>query len=106
SSGGPSANFPVSTSGLTASFTDTSTDSGGTINAYSWDFGDGSTSTTKSPTHTYTTGGSYTVTEKVTDSVSKTSTHSTTVSVSSGTGGTVERLTNGGSESSATPRTL
>jgi subtilase family serine protease len=105
SSGGPVANFSVSTSGLTATFTDSSTDTGGTINAYSWNFGDGSTSTTKSPTHTYAASGTYTVTETVTDSVSKSNTKTASVSVSSG-GGTVERLTNGAFEVSASPWAL
>ncbi|AXT59313.1 PKD domain-containing protein [Aquimarina sp. AD10] len=31
------------------------------VNSYLWDFGDGTTSTEQSPTHTYTTNGSYTV---------------------------------------------
>ncbi len=43
---------------LTVSFTNTSA----FANAYIWDFGDGSTSTALSPTHTYTTSGEYTVT--------------------------------------------
>lgn len=42
---------------ITTSFTNTST-AGAT---YAWDFGDGGTSTTTNPTHTYTTSGSYTV---------------------------------------------
>jgi PKD repeat protein len=34
---------------------------------YAWDFGDGTTSTEKNPTHTYTMAGNYTITLKVTD---------------------------------------
>ncbi|MBO7942728.1 PKD domain-containing protein, partial [Streptomyces sp. S9] len=41
----PVANFSSSASGLTVSFTDSSTDSDGTIASRSWDFGDGTTST-------------------------------------------------------------
>src|SRR2546430_14145041 len=39
--GTPTANFTYSASGLTVSFTDTSTDSGGTIGSHAWNFGDG-----------------------------------------------------------------
>ena len=91
SSGGtPAANFSYTTSGLTATFTDGSTDSGGTLGAHTWSFGDGATSTATSPNHTYGTGGTFSVSETVTDSVSgKTSmvTHSVTVTApSSGSG--------------------
>lgn len=48
----------VDTAGLTATFTNTSA---GTA-TYAWDFGDGNTSTTTSPVHTYAMGGFYTVT--------------------------------------------
>lgn len=51
----------------TISFTDTSTDSDGTIVSWSWDFGDSSTSTLQNPTHQYTTAATYTVTLTVTD---------------------------------------
>ena len=48
---------------LTVGFTDAST---GAITSYLWTFGDGSTSTEQSPSHTYTKAGSYTVKFKVT----------------------------------------
>jgi hypothetical protein len=48
---------------LTVSCRDTSN---GRIGQRSWDFGDKGTSTTKNPTHTYATAGSYTVTLLVT----------------------------------------
>ena len=89
--GTPTANFSFTTSGLTATFTDSSTDSGGTIGSYSWTFGDGGTSTTKSPSHTYAAAGTYSVTETVKDSVNgatSSKTSSVTVSASS-CGGTV-----------------
>jgi serine protease len=63
----PNASFVYTTSGLTASFTDLSTDPNGTIAAWSWDFGDGSTSTVQYPTHTYAAAGTYIVTLTVTD---------------------------------------
>ena len=64
----PTANFPVpSCSALTCNFTSTSSDPDGTIASYSWNFGDGATSTLQNPSHTYAAGGSYTVTLTVTD---------------------------------------
>ena len=56
----PVANFSVATSGLTATFTDSSTDSDGTIAARSWNFGDGTTSTATNPSKTYAAAGTYT----------------------------------------------
>ncbi len=44
---------------LTVQFTDQST---GDITSYSWDFGDGNTSTAQNPQHTYNNPGTYTVT--------------------------------------------
>jgi len=49
-------------------FTDLSTTPVGTIVSWDWDFGDGATSTVKSPGHTYSNTGFYTVTLKVTSS--------------------------------------
>ena len=79
---GPTANFTDTVSGLTVSFVDTSTDTGGTITSRSWNFGDSSTSTAQNPTHTYAASGSYNVTETVTDSNAKTASHSASVAVS------------------------
>lgn len=53
----PAAGFTF-TGSITVDFTDAST---GTISSYSWDFGDGNTSTQTSPSHTYTTDGNYIV---------------------------------------------
>jgi PKD repeat protein len=68
---------------LTVSFTDTSTDDG-TINAWSWDFGDGGTSSLPNPSHTFTAVGDYTVSLTVTDSLelSSANTATTTINVS------------------------
>lgn len=49
---------------LTVQFTDTTTfmdPSSATIKTWLWNFGDGTTSTSQNPTHTYTTAGKYTV---------------------------------------------
>jgi serine protease len=63
----PNASFTFSTSGLTATFTDTSTDSDGTIASRGWSFGDGTTGSGSPVSHTYVAGGTYTVTLTVTD---------------------------------------
>lgn len=82
----PVANFianPTSgTAPLSVTFTDSSS---GSIASWSWNFGDGATSTTQSPSHTYATVGSYTVKLTVTDSKGVTSVKSSTVNVTAGT---------------------
>ncbi len=51
-----------------AKFFDNSTDEDSNIVSYEWDFGDGSSSTDKNPTHNYEQEGEYTVRLTVTDS--------------------------------------
>jgi PKD repeat protein len=87
----PVANFTYTTSGLTATFTDSSTDAQNNITSRSWNFGDGTTSTSTNPTKTYSAAGTYTVTETVTDAggLSSTKTASVTVSSAPSCGGTV-----------------
>jgi PKD repeat protein len=63
----PIANFSASTSGLTATFSDSSTDADGSIVARSWAFGDGATSTATNPSRSYAAAGTYSVTLTVTD---------------------------------------
>jgi|GEM_PF-6074600 len=48
-------------------FTDASYDPDGTITMWFWNFGDGNTSTSRNPTHTYAQTGQYTITLQVTD---------------------------------------
>jgi PKD repeat protein len=81
----PKASFNYSCSGLTCSFTDTSTDSDGQIASRSWVFGDGATSTATNPSRTYGASGTYTVALTVTDDKGATGTTSQTVTVSSST---------------------
>lgn len=54
-----------------------SSDSDGTIVAYDWDFGDGSTGTGVSPSHTYASDGTFAVTLMVTDDDGATGTDTT-----------------------------
>ncbi|QTD48381.1 pre-peptidase C-terminal domain-containing protein [Sulfidibacter corallicola] len=91
----PSAGFTSATSGLTASFTDTSSDSDGTIASRSWNFGDGGTSSATNPNHTYASAGTYTVTLTVTDDDGASDTHSASVTVTDGGGGGGDELQNG-----------
>ncbi|WP_207653475.1 PKD domain-containing protein, partial [Faecalibacterium prausnitzii] len=75
----PVANFTSTTSGLTATFTDSSPDSDGSIASRSWNFGDGSTSTATNPSKTYAAAGTYTVTLTVTDNGGASNTKTATV---------------------------
>jgi type II secretory pathway pseudopilin PulG len=66
----PTVGCPTSSaSGLTMTFAAVASDSDGTITRIDWDFGDGTvvTSGGSSPTHTYPSGGTYTVTNTVYD---------------------------------------
>ena len=62
----PVASFTSNTTFLQAAFTDGS--AGTNISSWMWDFGDGNTSTMQNPTHTYASGGTYTVCLTVIDS--------------------------------------
>ena len=53
--------FANACEGMPAAFDDISTVAGGTITGWSWDFGDGSTSTIEDPSHTFATAGTYNV---------------------------------------------
>jgi photosystem II stability/assembly factor-like uncharacterized protein len=63
----PAASFSFLTTGLSVSLTDTSSDADGTVTGWSWDFGDGTTSTERHPTHLYSSAGTYHVNLTVTD---------------------------------------
>jgi PKD repeat protein len=83
----PVASFQVSKTLLHCQFTDTSTDSDGSVTAWDWDFGDLSVhNTSQNPAHNYVSAGTYTVVLVVTDNLGATSTvsHNVTV-VSAGT---------------------
>ena len=87
----PTANYSFTVSGLSAAFTDSSSDSDGSIASRSWNFGDGTTSTATNPSKTYAAAGTYTVTLTVTDNGGLT--NATSKSVTVGTSDTV--LVNG-----------
>ena len=62
---GPVAQFIATPStgakNLVVQFVDQSTPGTGVINAWTWNFGDGESSTAQNPVHTYTSAGTYTV---------------------------------------------
>jgi PKD repeat protein len=77
----PTASFTtaaVASPPLTVQFTDAST---GSPTAWSWDFGDGTTATTRNPAHTYAAAGDYTVTLVASNSAGPSSPVSRTVTV-------------------------
>jgi serine protease len=60
----------------TVAFTDASIDPDGQVVAWSWNFGDNTTtSSERNPTHTFPGPGSYNVTLTVTDNTGQTDTH-------------------------------
>lgn len=63
----PTAKFAWSVSGLQATLTDSSNANGGSITTVYWTFGDGTSNSSPSPTHTYATPGSYNVTLQIQD---------------------------------------
>lgn len=92
--------------GSPISFSSTgSTDPDGTIASYSWVFGDGGTSTSQNPTHTYASSGSFTATLTVTDNSGGQATDQATVTVTGGGGGNQPPVANAGGPYSGTPGT-
>lgn len=77
----PTANFSFTTNGLVASFTDSSTDSDGSIASRSWNFGDGTSSTAANPSKTYSAAGTYSVVLTVTDNQGATASRTQSVTV-------------------------
>ncbi|MFN8255823.1 MAG: PKD domain-containing protein [Bacteroidales bacterium] len=72
-----------------------STDNDGTIVNYLWNFGDGSTSSSANPSHTFATEGTYSVSLTVTDDDGATDVDQTTATISSGSGGQTTVLLEG-----------
>jgi serine protease len=79
----PVAAFTVACSGLTCTFNaSASSDPDGTITAYAWTFGDGSTGSGVTASRTYAAAGTYTVVLTVTDNEGAIGTASDSVTVS------------------------
>ncbi|MEM7674853.1 MAG: PKD domain-containing protein, partial [Myxococcota bacterium] len=78
----PIASFTDSCTDLTCSFDGSgSTDPDGTIVAFAWDFGDGTTASGATPSKTYASAGSFDVTLTVTDDDGATDSETRTVTV-------------------------
>jgi PKD repeat protein len=75
----PVAAFTSSVANLVVSFDGSSSTDDGLIASYAWDFGDGATSSSVNPSHTYATVGPFTVTLTVTDNGGLTNSISKTV---------------------------
>ncbi|AOT07642.1 PKD domain-containing protein [Pseudoalteromonas luteoviolacea] len=85
----PVANFSFTKSALSVAFTDTSFDDKGVV-SYDWQFGDGTTSQLKNPTHSYGAAGTYSVSLTVKDAEGLQSTKTQQVTVSVGGGCAVD----------------
>jgi subtilisin family serine protease len=81
----PEVSFTYEAEGLSANFSDTSTDRNDDIVSWQWSFGDGATSSEQNPTHTFAETGSYEVTLLVTDAEGLSSSETMTVNVSTTT---------------------
>ena len=82
----PTADFTYTTSGLTANFTSTSSDSDGIIVSWNWNFGAKPGSTAQNPSRTFPASGTYSVRLTVTDDDGATASVTKSVTVSSGGG--------------------
>ncbi|HEU4407934.1 MAG TPA: S8 family serine peptidase, partial [Polyangiaceae bacterium] len=77
----PAASFTFTCLGPDCDFADASSDVDGDIVAWSWNFGDGTTSNEQNPAHSFPQSGTYEVSLTVTDSTGQTSTVQQSVAV-------------------------
>lgn len=82
--GEPVASFTFVANQLSVEFTSTSQDSNGSIERFSWQFGDGNSSNQENPQHSYASAGTYSVTLRVTDNDGLSASYSSEVTVSDG----------------------
>lgn len=87
----PVAGFSWTDSCEVAVFSSSSTDVDGTISSWHWEFGDGDTSNLEHPTHTYASGGTYSVQLVVTDDSGLSDSLTQDVSVQGGPAQTIFR---------------
>ena len=78
---------------LSVNFTSSASDPDGFIASYSWDFGNGQTSTATAPSTVYRTEGNFTARLTVTDNSGATASASVVINVSAGTAPSVRVLT-------------
>ncbi len=80
-------NKPTASVGESLQFTDQSTDPDGTVEAWAWNFGDGSTSAARNPAHAFMAAGQFIVSLVVTDNdgAGSVQTASTTIAVQAST---------------------
>ncbi len=84
----PTASFTYSCTGLTCNFDGSgSSDPGGSITGYSWDFGDATSGSGVTTSRTYASAGTRTVTLTVTDNAGATGSTSQSVTVTAPSGG-------------------
>ena len=89
---GPTAGFSFSVNDLTVMFTDESVPGDSDISSWSWDFGDGGTSTEQNPVHTYSVSGTYSVSLMVTDAIGLSDNVSGFVTVTDGESSSVTHI--------------
>ncbi|WP_137293093.1 PKD domain-containing protein [Nocardioides dongxiaopingii] len=88
----PTAVLGATTSGLTVSVDGSASAGPAPVVAHAWDFGDGSTGTGASTTHTYAASGTYLVRLTVTDAAGATGTTTRSVTVTAGRPGQAQWL--------------
>ncbi|HET8625556.1 MAG TPA: PKD domain-containing protein [Gemmatimonadales bacterium] len=77
----PEAEFEFTCLGLSCTFSDRSRDDDGNVVSWLWEFGDGTTSSSRNPSHTFGAAGRYEVRLRVTDDDGATDTRTRTVEV-------------------------
>jgi PKD repeat protein len=91
----PTASFTYSCTNLSCSFDGSgSSDLGGSISSYAWNFGDGGTDSGATVNHSYVAGGTYNVTLTVTDNGGATGSQTQSVTVTSGNTATTMHVAN------------